>query len=201
MTGITETTAKLAAVATLLGLLLGGVPAIVAAQPSQKATVSETVKLTATVKAIDYQQRLITLQGPKGNTMTFEASPEVKRFNEIKAGDVISVNHTQAVAAELKKAGSGQTGQGVSVTQDVKPVKGGERPGLKGQREVRATVTIDEVDLRNNMVAFTNHHGASNMVTVKQPQMREFIKTLKVGDKVDLVYTEAVVISAESPKK
>ena len=34
------------------------------------------------------------------------------------------------------------------------------------------------------------------------PQMREFIKSLKAGDKVDLIYTEAVVISVEpSPKK
>lgn len=177
----------------------GGLPVIAAEQVPKKATVSEVVKLTATVKAIDYDKRLITLQGPNGNAMTLEANPEVKRFNEIKAGDVISVNHTQAVAAELKKAGSGQ---GVSVTQDVKPAKAGGTPGLKGQREIKTTVTIDEVDLRNNMVAFTNHQGASNMVTVKQPQMREFIKSLKAGDKVDLIYTEAVVISVEpSPKK
>lgn len=188
--------------AAIVGALAGGLPAIAAESAPQKATVSEIVKLTATVKAIDYDKRLITLQGPSGNAVTLEANPEVKRFNEIKAGDVISVNHTQAVAAELKKAGSGQTGQSVSVTQDVKPTKAGERAGLKGQREVRATVTIDEVDLRNNMVAFTNHQGASSMVKVKQPQMREFIKSLKAGDKVDLVYTEAVVISLEpSPKK
>lgn len=186
--------------AAFIGVLAGGLPAVAAETP-QKATVSEVVKLTATVKAVDYDKRLITLQGPKGNVMSFEADANVKRFNEIKAGDVISVNHTQAIAAELKKSGSGQTGQGVSVTQDVKAVKGGT-PGLKGQREVRTTVTIDEVDLRNNMVAFTNHQGASSMVKVMQPQMREFIKSLKVGDKVDLVYTEAVVISVDPlPKK
>lgn len=185
-----------------IGVLAGALPGIAAEQSPKKAIVSETEKLTATVKAIDYDKRLITLQGPNGNARTLEASPEVKRFNEIKAGDVVSVNHTQAVAAELKKTGSGQAGQGVSVTQDVKPAKAGETPGLKGQRELRSTVTIDEVDLRNNMVAFTNYQGASSMVKVKQPQMREFIKSLKVGDKVDLIYTEAVVVSVEpSPKK
>jgi hypothetical protein len=197
-----RTTATRVIGAALAVLLAGGLPVIAAEQVPKKATVSEVVKLTATVKAIDYDKRLITLQGPNGNAMTLEANSEVKRFNEIKAGDVISVNHTQAVAAELKKAGSGQAGQGVSVTQDVKPVRAGETPGLKGQREIKTTVTIDEVDLRNNMVAFTNHQGASNMVTVKQPQMREFIKSLKVGDKVDLIYTEAVLVSVEpSPKK
>jgi Cu/Ag efflux protein CusF len=201
MNMMNRTTAMRVTGAALAVLLSGGLPVIAAGKTTQKATVSETVKLTATVKAIDYEKRLITLQGPNGNAMTFEASPEVTRFKEIKAGDVVSVNHTQAVAAELKKTGSGQTEQGVSVTA-VKSAKTGENPGLKGQREVRATVTIDEVDLRNNMVAFTNHHGASNMVTVKQPQMREFIKSLKAGDKVDLIYTEAVVVSVEPfPKK
>jgi hypothetical protein len=198
---MTEVTAGLVMSAAFIGVLAGGFPAIAAEQAPKKAIVSETVKLTATVKAIDYEQRLITLQGQNGNVTTLEASPEVKRFKEIKTGDVISVNQTQAIAVELKKTGSGQTGQGVSVTQDVKPAKG-ETPGLKGQREIRSTVTIDEVDLRNNMVAFTNHQGASSMVKVKQPQMREFIKSLKVGDKVDLIYTEAVVVSVEpSPKK
>ncbi|MEN9783370.1 MAG: hypothetical protein RJA24_713 [Pseudomonadota bacterium] len=181
------------------GLLATALPAAAAEKAPQKATVSETVKMTATVKAVDYDNRLITLQGPEGKAMTVEASPEVKRLKEIKAGDMVVINYTQAIAAELKKAGSAS---GVAVKEDVKRSKASEKPGVSGQREVKATVTIDAVDLKNNIVTFTGPQGNVNIVAVKRPQMREFLKTLKVGDKVDVTFTEAVAVSVEpAPKK
>ena len=181
------------------GLLATALPAAAAEKAPQKATVSETVKMTATVKAVDYDSRLITLQGPEGKAMTVEASPEVKRLKEIKAGDMVVINYTQAIAAELKKAGSAS---GVAVKEDVKRSKASEKPGVSGQREVKATVTIDAVDLKNNIVTFTGPQGNVNIVAVKRPQMREFLKTLKVGDKVDVTFTEAVAVSVEpAPKK
>jgi hypothetical protein len=181
------------------GLLIAALPVVAAEQAPQKATVSETVKMTATVKAIDYDSRLITLQGPEGKAMTVEAGPEVKRLKEIKVGDMVVINYTQAIAAELKKAG---TSSGVSVKEDVKRAKASEKPGVSGKREVQATVTIDAVDLKNNIVTFTGPQGNVNIVAVQRPQMREFIKTLKVGDKVDVTFTEAVAVSVEpAPKK
>jgi Cu/Ag efflux protein CusF len=181
------------------GLLAIALPAVAAEKAPQKATVSETVKMTATVKAVDYDNRLITLQGPEGKAMTVEASPEVKRLKEIKAGDVVVINYTQAIAAELKKAG---TAPGVSVKEDVKRAKASDKPGVSGTREVTATVTIDAVDLKNNIVTFTGPQGNVNIVSIQRPQMREFIKTLKTGDKVDVTYTEAVAVSVEpAPKK
>jgi len=183
----------------LTGLLAVAFPATAAEKAPQKATVSETVKLTATVKSVDYDKRLITLQGQDGKSLTVEASPEVKRLKEIKAGDVVVLDYTQAIAAELKKAGSPS---GVSVKEDVSRAKGGEKPGVSGQREVKATVTIDAIDLKNNIVTFTGPQGNVNIVAVQRPQMREFLKTLKVGDKVDVTFTEAVAVSVEpAPKK
>lgn len=181
------------------GLLAAALPAVAADKAPQKAAVSETVKLTAAVKSVDYEKRLITLQGQDGKAMTVEASPEVKRLKEIKAGDMVVINYTQAIAVELKKAGSAS---GVSVKEDVKRAKAGEKPGISGEREVKSTVTIDAVDLKNNIVTFTGPQGNVNIVAVKRPQMREFLKTLKVGDKVDVTFTEAVAVSVEpAPKK
>jgi len=190
-------TAKFATVATLLGLL-GGLPVVAAEKAAQKPVVSETIKVSAAVKAIDYDKRLITLQGQDGKAFTVEAGPEVKRLKEIKSGDTVVVQYTQALAAELKKAGAPS---GVAVKEDVQRAKAGEAPGIKGTREAKATVTIDSIDLKNNIVTFTGPQGNVNVVAVQRPQMREFLKTLKVGDKVDLTYTEAVAVSVEPAKK
>lgn len=185
--------------AVFAGLLITAMPVVAAEKAPQKAAVSETVKLTATVKSVDYEKRLITLQGQDGKAMTVEASPEVKRLKEIKAGDMVVINYTQAIAVELKKAGSAS---GVSVKEDVKRAKASEKPGISGEREVKSTVSIDAVDLKNNIVTFTGPQGNVNIVAVKRPQMREFLKTLKVGDKVDVTFTEAVAVSVEpAPKK
>ncbi len=185
--------------AMFTGLLISALPVAAAEKAPQKAAVSEAVKLTATVKSVDYEKRLITLQGQDGKALTVEASPEVKRLKEIKAGDSVVIDYTQAIAVELKKAGSSS---GVSVKEDVKRAKASEKPGISGQREVKATVTIDAVDLKNNIVTFTGPQGNVNIVSIKRPQMREFLKTLKVGDKVDVTFTEAVAVSVEpAPKK
>lgn len=194
---VIETTVKFATVATLLGLL-AGLPAVAAEKAVQKPVVSETIKISATVKAVDYDKRLITLQGPDGKSITVEAGPEVKRLKEIKAGDMVVVQYTQALAAELKKAGAPS---GVAVKEGAQRAKAGEVPGVKGMREIKATVTIDAVDLKNNIVTFTGPQGNVNIVAVQRPQMREFLKTLKAGDKVDLTYTEAVAVSVEPAKK
>jgi Cu/Ag efflux protein CusF len=195
---MTRTIAGRTASAVLVGLLAGGVSAIAAEKAPEKPVVSQTVKATAAVKAVDYDKRLITLQGQDGKAFTVEAGPEVKRLKEIKAGDTVVVQYTQALAAELKKAGAPS---GVGVKEDMARAKASEAPGIKGTREVKATVTIDAVDLKNNIVTFTGPQGNVNIVAVQRPQMREFIKTLKVGDKVDLTYTEALAISVEPAKK
>jgi len=55
---------------------------------AQKVTVVES---SARVEEIDYETRMITLSGTDGRRVTIEAGPEIKRFNEIKQGDMITM--------------------------------------------------------------------------------------------------------------
>jgi hypothetical protein len=55
---------------------------------AEKVTVTEA---SARVESINYGERLITLAGPDGKSITIQAGPEVKRFNEIKKGDLITM--------------------------------------------------------------------------------------------------------------
>jgi hypothetical protein len=63
-----------------------------------------TQRITARVTAIDQAARMITLTGPQGNTRTVKAGPEVKRFNEIRVGDQITVQYTEALLLDVKTA-------------------------------------------------------------------------------------------------
>jgi hypothetical protein len=67
------------------------------------ATVVDTKQITATVEAIDYDNREVTLRGPGGETRTVVVDPSVERFREVKVGDEVVVRHTEAVAVTVKK--------------------------------------------------------------------------------------------------
>jgi hypothetical protein len=72
----------------------GGTPA---------ATVVETKQITATVEAIDYDTREVTLRGPGGDSRTVVVDPSVERLRDVKVGDEVVVRHTEAVALTVKK--------------------------------------------------------------------------------------------------
>ena len=63
----------------------------------------QTDQVTAKVKAVDVKKRTIALTGPEGKTKTFKVDPSVKRLNEIKKGDDITLRVTQALAIEVVK--------------------------------------------------------------------------------------------------
>ena len=62
---------------------------------------------------------------------------------------------------------------------------------------VRAQVTIRSVDAANNIVVFTGPRGALRAAEVRDPQLQAFIKTLRPGMKVNLIYAEAVALSVQ----
>jgi hypothetical protein len=67
--------------------------------------VTETVKISASVEAIDYGTRTITLKSPEG-TKVMQVDESAKRFNNIKQGDEVHFVYTTAVAISVQKAAS-----------------------------------------------------------------------------------------------
>ncbi len=76
---------------------------IKAAKPGEKPGVVavRTVQATATVTAIDYKARTVTLKAADGSETTLKVGPQAKRFNEVKKGDQVTVNMTQATAIKV----------------------------------------------------------------------------------------------------
>jgi hypothetical protein len=67
----------------------------------------DTAVITGQVTAIDYDDRLVTLRGPLGNSRTLVVGPAAQRFNEVKVGDNIQLTLKSStmieVAAPAKK--------------------------------------------------------------------------------------------------
>lgn len=64
---------------------------------------TETRQVVANVEAIDYAKRTITLQRPDGSAKTFKVSDAVEKFDKIRKGDQVVLEHTEAIAIAVEK--------------------------------------------------------------------------------------------------
>ena len=175
----------LAALAVLLALPLG-------AQAQKPATLTDAVELTTKIEAIDHAKRLVTLKDKDGETETIYCGPEVKRFDELKVGDTVTFRYQESIAYAIRKPGQPSTlpaETGPKVTRGTGPKPG----GTLAQQET-ATVTIKAIDPKVPSVTVLTEDGRTVSFKVED---KKNLKDVKVGDKVEVTYTQAVMISVK----
>jgi Cu/Ag efflux protein CusF len=160
-----------------------------------KGTTVNTVKITASVQAVDYANRTVTLKGPRGKVVTLAVAPEVRNFDQMKAGDSVVVRYVEALSLELKKGGTGVTERVES--QDSARAQPGERPAGAVARQVKATANVIAVNRKTQVVTL---RGPKQTVDLKVRDPKQ-LKLVKVGDRVEATYTEAMAISVEPAAK
>jgi hypothetical protein len=169
-----------------------------ATQPPAPVNVETVDEVSATVEGIDGHSRVVTLRGTDGDSIAMQVAPSVRNFAQVRTGDRVVVRYYTGLAAELRRRGdgSGDTEEPVTTTALGRAPEGAKPSGVVGTKTHR-TVRITNVNNRNHVVTFYGSDGVSRSLPVQTPQGREFISKLKVGDEVDVTYTEAVAISVE----
>jgi hypothetical protein len=168
---------------------------VVASPEPGKAGAMRAVEISAQVMAVDKATRTLTLKGPKGNVQDVAISPEVKNFDQIKAGDFLMVRVMQSLALELQKTKGGQAAGSSEAIMTAKP---GERPAIAGAREVQAIAKVTAVSQKGKTISLKGPRGNTVTLDVQNP---DHFKVVKVGDEVMVTYTEAVAVSVEPAKK
>lgn len=167
-------------------------PAVAFAQI--KTIPGEPITVSATVQAIDHATRMMTLKAADGTLTTITAPAEVKRFNELKVGDTISAKYTDNIILRVMKPGEPavNTGsQGMSVGTGAKP-----SATATAQRSVTATITaIDPA------VPSITLQGPDKKIYTEKVADKEALKQVKVGDRLDITWSAAILLSADAPKK
>ena len=153
---------------------------------------SETVTTTATVRAIDMKNRLVTLKPKSGQPFTIHAGEEVRNLSQVRVGDQVVMKYTEAMAVRINRDTSGGIASRKESTS-------GERAALgqKSAGTVRNTVNIVAnvlaIDRQSRRITF---QGPEDTVTVKAPTDVD-ISRLDVGDQVLLTYVEELAVSVE----
>jgi hypothetical protein len=163
-----------------------------ASQPPKPIVKEKLSERSATVTAIDYQTRLVSLRGTTGNSLTLVVDTDVKNFDQVKVGDKVTVSYYQGFAAEVKKPGTGV--KGVEETATGTTAAPGERPAAGVGAMIRTTVIIESVDTSFDTVTFRRHDGSVRTIAISDPNIRKAIRDLRKGDEVEVSYVEAVAI-------
>jgi Cu/Ag efflux protein CusF len=162
------------------------------AQVDEDDMVGDVVEVTATIKAIDTADRLVTLEGEEGNQVTIYAGPAVKRFDELKVGDKVTFRYAEAVVVDIAEAPAGAS---PSATVTATGARGaGERPSGGVARQVTATVKVTAVDTDAPSVTVALPDGSTETLDVDDP---DDLEGIDVGDLVSITYTQALMISVE----
>jgi hypothetical protein len=178
-------------VGTIAVAVLIAIPRITTAQTK---TVSSEMRVeTGVVEAIEASSRKVTLRKSDGALVTTVAGPEIKRFNEIKVGDTITARYYDSVVLRLKRPGEAEEVSAARGTTGSDQAT----PGGTKAKQMTMTVTITAIDTTTPSITFTGPEGYKYTSKVQDPVA---LSKVKVGDKVDMVWTEALLVSLEPGK-
>ena len=159
------------------------------------ATISNEISGTAAVVSVDAKSRVVTVSREDGLLVELKCGEDVRNFAEIAVGDTLRVRYAESLdATRLPAGGSAEPVTAVSTTVGSEP---GAAPARGMGVAISATVKVESVDLEHDIVVFSLASGELSARRVVTSEGREFMKGLKVGDTVQLVYTEVVALLIE----
>ena len=170
----------------VMAICAAAVPAAAQKPVTQGAAVTETFTITA----IDHSRRVVSLRDADGNIEDVVCGPEVERFNALKVGDKVTFRYYESIVYAIQRPGAAPAkpgGTGITRTP-------GDRPGGTLSQQMTATVTVNAIDMKVPSVTITDAENRKMSFKVDNPKNLE---GLKVGDKVEITYTQALAISVK----
>ncbi|MCZ8148311.1 MAG: hypothetical protein O9325_10755 [Roseomonas sp.] len=168
-------------------------PGLAAAQP---AVVTASAERSAIVDRVNAQERAVLLRGQAGTLATLILGPQVRNFAQIRPGDRVVTTMTDAIAVSLARPdGRGPVGSAEALVRAPE----GARPGDGYTDAQRMRVRIEGIDLGRNSVAYVDPAGTRREVRVQTPEMRRFMRTLRPGDEVDVIFIESISVRVVPP--
>jgi Cu/Ag efflux protein CusF len=172
-----------------IATLLSSIPMSAIAQTVEA---QNKVTATATIKAIDHATRSVTLRSENGDEDTFTVGPEVTRFNQLKAGDTIRATYFESLVFQVKKPGDPSAPSAALAGGRLEQVPG----AALGARQTMS-VTVKAVDMNAPSITVTTEDGRT---VTRRIRDKKNLEGVKAGDRIDITYSQALIVNAESAK-
>jgi hypothetical protein len=176
--------------AVVCGVMVLGVASRAHAQvkviPGEKTTV------TATIEAVEQASRTVVLRTKEGALRTVQLGPNAQIGN-MHPGDTVTATYYENIVIRKKPAGEPDVD-----TLEAAAQRGNAKAGGTIGLQQAVTATVTAVDLNVPSISLSGPRGWSYSSKV---QDKKALEQLKAGDKIDITWTEAVLVSVAATKK
>ena len=149
----------------------------------------------ATVQAIDYETRVVTLRDAEGNLTTFIAGDSMVNLPHVKKGDVVLIDYFEGFAIAIGPKGTGLTAREDNI--DVEGFKAGQRPDGSVTETTDVLGRVKSVDKKNRIVALEG----PNATLVLKVADDVNLKNVNAGDEVAARFVRSFAIKVEAAPK
>ena len=183
---------SLAAALALTATATATTTATVSAAGQTAAIAGDMVTVTAKVEAVEKASRTLTMKKPDGTYHTVIVPAVYERFDGIKVGDTVTVRYYDNIV--FRKLNPGEKPVDSATSGLTTPP--GSRPNATGAVQRTITTKITAIDEKIPSITLT---GPNGWVYSSKVQDKEKLKTVKVGDQVNVTWTEAVSVAVTAP--
>jgi hypothetical protein len=162
------------------------IPAHAGAQTKVISGEHQTMK--ATVEAVDSARRFVTVRTENGTLRTVYASADVKRLGEVKPGDTVTATYYDNIIIRKKAAGEPE----IDTFHMADTPGAGASPSGTSAVQQTITATIDAIDASVPSISLKGPRGWTYASRV---QDKNALQQVAVGDRVDITWTGAVLVS------
>ncbi|MEJ8859751.1 hypothetical protein WKW79_34715 [Variovorax robiniae] len=158
-------------------------------------TITEVVRVSGVVEAIDLPTRHVVLKNSHGKLIAMAIGPEARNLEQVKVGDQVRVSYAQALTLTLMKDGK-ELRSKVETPSGARSAQGERPAGVLGQK-VEVTADVTAVNKKSRVITLRGPEHEIDL-KVRDPEQ---LKLIKVGDQLHAVYTEAVALSVDPAAK
>jgi hypothetical protein len=158
-----------------------------------KTIPDQTITTTATIEAIDQTARILTVRKEDGTDEMVRVPDAMKRFSELKVGDKITARYYGSLIVRMKKPGEAA----IDVDDSAVTPTTGAGPGGTVAKQRTLTVTITAIDPKVPSITVKSADGWTYSRKVND---RKVLDKVKVGDRLDVTWNDAVLISVTPAK-
>ena len=178
---------------TMAGAALIMAVAASSAWAQTKTIQGEAKTMTVTVEAIDQANRGVTVKKPDGTYEVLYIPPTIKRFDTLKIGEKITARYYENMVLQMQQPGAKDVN-----TASAAVTKAGEgKSAVTSSRQRTITATIAAIDMNTPSITLTGPNGWKYSSRV---QDKAALAKVKVGDKLDITWTEALLLSIDEAK-
>ena len=147
----------------------------------------EYIEGEAVVQAVNKTDRTVTLRNAQGQSNTIAVPADVD-LDRLKKGDTVLIGVYQTLSLRVLPPGSAALG----ATAAAGSTAPGQPEGRVWGQQLVVVNEVTAIDLVAYTATVRGADGQLRTVAVKDPQMQDRMRNLRIGDLVELTYSEAV---------